>query len=1265
MWLTRFAINRPVITAMLFIALIVGGMVSYFKIGRSNNPPGTDFPIVVVFASYPGASPQEMERLVIKPIEDQLDGIDDLDQLTSTTQEGSGSVGVQFKLGTNLNIAAINVQNAVDTARVYMPVDMDPPTVYKNGASEPLLDIAISSTTLSATQLADTVNYRLEPLLKAIPNVQSVDVSGTTDREFHVMPIPGRILGTNATMLDVFAAVAANNANLPGGLFEEPTRETTVSVHAEVNKADDLLGIPLPVPGNANKALRVGDVASAEDSHVEQRAFSHFNGLPRVHVTLNRNINADEITSTQVAREQLQKIEANFPQLTFSEIDAPGDYTQKSLNGVWQSLIEGVFLTMIVMMLFLHLWRNALVVMISIPTSILATFILMNAFGFHLDSMSLMGLSLIIGILVDDSIVVLENITRHRDLGESPYDAAINGRNEIGGAAIAITLVDIVVFLPIAVMPGLVGMYLREFGAVIVIATLFSLFVSFTLTPLLAAKWSVLQRSLAPPKWLDVVKSWKYYAVLGAIAVVAFFIPWWIKELKFVIPMMCFAIAALSVFVNHYDRILSLYRTKALPWALDHGLFIVWLSVVLVVNAITLVGVSATTRIEVDGALIVVAGLAHLLGLALRVILRSCNVQMPGMQSFPEGGRKQARWFLFGPLVSLVGVPILAIIAGAILPAFLVPLLWVELGLALYCSIALNLIAILGFIRWLTKIHYPGAIDGVVAQGFILEINAVLLFGQWFCNLGRGKWVTISAFALPALLAIALPIFGSIDTDFVPAVQTGEIAMTLTYPPGTPIAVTQHYVNGLEAEIGKIDGLKSVSSTVGRKPEGWGSLTGGNYAQLNAQTLDDRRKDTNSIIEKIRKLGYLAPGGQFEVAGDSGGGSGAQIFYAISGPEDEIGPAAEKIAGVLRNTPGSVNVETSAENGAPRLNVNIDRERAAVLGISPADAATAARLAIAGGVATRVRTESGLVDVRVQLPPDQRYNVEQLGRIRVRAQDGTLVPLANVADFEWTKAPTQVKRLNRARVVNVYGGVLPGYALGSVTAPLVAKLKEPGFLPAGVTLDAQGDTQYMNETAANMSLALVTSGLLVYMLMVILYQGSGFLRALLEPLIVMFSVPCAIIGALGGLAFMGWFYSNVIRQPAGQSLNIISMIGIVMLFGLVSKNGILLVDYSNTLNKRGMRVRDAVLQSAQTRFRPILMTTCAMIFGMLPLSLGFAEGGEWRQAMGTVIIGGLASSLILTLFLVPMVYNTWIGLLERGEDRKAMAEEMKAVPSPV
>jgi multidrug efflux pump subunit AcrB len=710
-------------------------------------------------------------------------------------------------------------------------------------------------------------------------------------------------------------------------------------------------------------------------------------------------------------------------------------------------------------------------------------------------------------------------------------------------------MVDVVVFLPIAFMSGIVGAYLREYGAVVVTATLFSLFVSFTLTPLLAAKWSVLTRSEAPPAWLRLLDDRRVDIGLLLLAAAMFAIGtmtgWFLLN---ALGIFVAALLLLNAFVHRYESILQLYRSKFLPFALRHGAFVVFVCLALLLNSITLVAGGGMVTVVVDVLLLVVCTLAHGAGMLLRR---------------PRASRRVER---FGPL---------------------------------------------RFLR----------------------------------SIGTTKSTTVATFAIPVLLALLMVPLGAVSFDFMPAEQTGEVSMTVSYPPGTPIAVTNGYVSHLEDAILKIDGIKSVSATTGRKPAGWSSVTGGNYAQLSAQMQDGRIKDTNNAIKLIRKLGYLVPGAEFDVAGDNG--NGPAIYYSLTGPDDEIGPAAEKVAQFLRTIPGAVNVQTSAENGAPRMNVDVDRAKCELLGINPSDVATVARIAVDGAVATKVRTPTGLVDVRVQFPPADRTTEDALKFVKVRASDGSLVPIGDVASFSWTTAPTKIERLNRERVVNVYGDVLPGYSLGQVVGPLQKKMQAPGFLPQGVGLKSQGNSQFMEETFANMGVALITSFMLVYILMVILY-GS-----FLEPLIVMFSVPLAIIGALILLALMGR-----VQPEQGQSLNIISMLGVIMLFGLVAKNGILLVDYSNTLVKRGMRVHDAVLQASATRFRPIIMTTAAMIFGMLPLALGYAEGGEWRQAMGTVIIGGLLSSLILTLFLVPMIYETWIGYFERRADRRAIEAEM-------
>jgi len=1191
---------------MVFIALAIFGFISFLQLGRSSNPPGTTFPVVVVYASYPGASPQDMERMVIKPIEDQMTGIDNLDHITATAQEGTASVAVFFTIGKgNIDLEAVDVQRRVDTARIYMPSDLDPPVVQKAGDQEPpLLDIAVSSKTLSQTEIADLVNNQIEPQIAQIPNVQSVNVYGAASREFHVEASPQRLLGTNATLSDVFSAVANNNLNVPGGLMTQPTQEASVAIHSYVNNAGDLLGIPLMVPNSADKNLRIGDVANAYDSHIEMRSISHYNGKPRVYISLNPTLDADQIKATQVARQQMKAIEARYPQLQFVEEDAQADITAKELWGVGQSLIEGIFLTAIVMMLFLHAWRNAAVVLVAIPSSILSTFILMRMFGFHIDDMSMMGLALIIGILVDDSIVVLENITRHRDLGQDPVNAAINGRSEIGSAAIAITMVDVVVFVPIALLPGIVGEYLKEYAAVVVTATLFSLFVSFTLTPLLAAKWSMKNRSEGDPKWVRALDN----RVLDLVLLTVAGLLWWGGSatgwfLMNVAAVFIVALLVLNFIVHRYEIFTRFYRNTLLPFALAHGSFVVFVCAVLMLNALALVG-SGSNAIMLDIGIMALSTFYYVL-----------------------------RW-----ISRAFGLTPLAVTGGAVLA-----------------------IAVLAVNTLIVMTSRGGS--GVPLIGVIIaNVATVAIFGgypavAWLLrgdekHAGR---LAIATYVLPVVAGLVAMSLGSVNFDFFPAEQTGVINMSVSYPSGTPIATTDRYVTQFEEALLKIKDMKSVSSTVGRKPTAFGGTTGGNFAQLTAQIKEGHYQETNGVVRQIRNMGYLLPGGDLQVNQENGGGGGSAIIFAITGPEDAIGPAAEKVAKYLRTIPGSVNVQTSAEIAAPRLNVDVDQSKAEMLGVSPSAVANVARIAVDGAVATKVRTATGLVDVRVQFPAADRNTVDDLKNVRVRANDGTLIPISDVATFTWTKAPTRIERLNRQRVVNVTSDLLPGYSTGQVQGPLQKKMSEPGFLPSGVTPAAQGNSQWVNETLVNMAIALVTSFMLVYMLMVILY--SSFL----EPLIVMFSVPLAIIGALVFLAIMG-----KIQPEQGQSLNIISILGIIMLFGLVAKNGILLVDYSNTLVKRGMRVRDAVLQASATRFRPIIMTTAAMIFGMLPLALGYAEGGEWRQAMGTVIIGGLLSSLILTLFLVPMIYNTWIGFFEWRADQRAVREEMKprvAVPA--
>jgi HAE1 family hydrophobic/amphiphilic exporter-1 len=1108
MWLTRFSIQRPIIVAMFFIALAAFGTISYIQLGK-NSQPNVNFPVVVVVASYPGASPAEMERLVIKPIEDQVDGIEHLDTLNATAQEGSAVVVVQFQLGTDLDFAAIDVQRRVDTARVYMPTDLDPPQVIKNGAEAPVLTYAIDSKTLTASALADVMNDRVISDIRHIPNVETVDLEGAAVREFDVNADPLRLMGAGATLPDVFNSINVNNSNLPGGRIDKPTVETTVSVHAEVNSADDIADLPLTVLSGAQTTLRIRDIGTVADTHQEQRLISHMNGAPGLILDINRTINSDEVGTTKVVRAQMAGIMKKYPQIEFHELFAPADYTQASLNGVLQSLFEGIFLTALVLMLFLHAWRNAAVVMVAIPSSLLATFITMHALGLTLDNVSLMGLSLIIGILVDDSIVVLENITRHRDMGQSPGDAAISGRTEIGGAAIAITLVDVVVFLPLAFLSGFVGQYMKEFGIVVTVATLFSLLVSFTLTPMLAAKWSVLKRSPVPPKYLV-----------------------W--------------------FQTGFDRLNGWYKNRALPLALRHRWMTFWFSLLLVVNAITLVG---------------------------------------GTQSM--------------------------IVVGGVDAAFaVVSLLWIPVG---------------------------NALRGRGIAGIRIASHAGASVGGAIGCLAVGG----------CMVLLALTHF-NLQTEFVPDSKSGQIHGDVTFPVGTPLATTEATLVKIENTVlANFTIVDTVRTYAGTKPDGWGSTDGGFVGTFNITLRKDHRRDQDAVVAKLRQLiPPVVKGAEVTITGRGGGGSGLPISFTLSGPGDVIQPAADKLAAYIRSVPGTVNVQTNAEDAAPHLTVRIDSARAAVLGVSPGAAALVARTAVGGVVATKVRTWNGLVNVLLQYPIRDRNTVDEIERIPVRANDNSLVPLGRIATFTFDRAPTKIEHIDKQVIARVNGDIdRSKTTLGEVMGLVNTQLHTPGFLPSGVTLGTDGDSKFFLEFLGSMGFALVTSIALIYCLMVILY-GS-----FVTPFVIMFSIPVAIIGALLALAL------------THQTINLFSAIGLIMLFGLVAKNGILLVDYANTLRKRGLTYLEAIFTAGGTRLRPIVMTTAAMVFGMLPLATGNTEGGEIRQSMGIVLIGGLLSSLFLTLFLVPAMYVTanrfggWFADRSARHSERQVGSEEPAVPT--
>jgi HAE1 family hydrophobic/amphiphilic exporter-1 len=1022
-WLTVFSLRNPIVVTLFYASIALVGLVGFARMGRSILPP-IAFPVVTVTAAYPGAGPEEIERLVVEPIEEKLDALPDLDRISAVAQDGVARIVVRFRFGGDLETDRSNAQQAVDAARPNLPADLLAPSVAEQDPSQaPVLDVAIEAPVLSPRELADSLDHRILPALRGSSGVGLVTVEGEPARQFTVIPRAGALDAAGISAIDVFRTLVAANDVLPGGRLRSSRAESSIGIRSAAENADDLRA--LPVVGNA-AAVRLGDVAGVTDAYADPTTLARVDGEAAVVLYVSRAQRADALGAIASAQRTLQRLASANPLIRFEILRSDAPKTNAAIAGVLQTLGEGLLLTVAVMLMFLHAWRNAAIAAISIPASVLATFVAMWTAGFTLDVLSLMGLSLTVGILVDDSIVIIEAITRNARRGLRGDEGALAGRRELGGAAVAITLVDVAVFAPIALMSGLVGAFMREFGLVVVFATAFSLLVSLTLTPLLAARWALAKTAVDP---------------------------------------------------------------RMLPWMLR-------------------------TRIALGAA---------------------------------------ARWH-------------------RLLVAF-------EACETRVASAYAN--------RWL-----PAAMR-------------------------RSKFVFAVVIAATAFSLVPV-VTGAIGVEFSPPLDRGEATVDVRFPAGTPLARSDAAMQRFAQRLLDDPGIAHVIAVAGRAFNGSSDTIAANLAQLKV-VLTDPSAPGEPMVDRVKSLQALAPDAHIAGSGRGMGGT-APIRYTIAGDPRSVDAAARRIADALDANPYAADVRLSDAGLAPRLEIDIDPRKALVLGVAADDAAQTARIATAGALASRLRLGSGLTDVLLQSDATQRGDLDGALRLSVRDRSGRLVPLADVASVRSGVQPAVVEREAGDRVVTVTANARAGVPIGRVTMPLARRLREPGFLPAGARVQPRGDVEQLLDTMAKMGAAAALAIVAVYAILAVLYRSYSL------PLVVMTTVPLASIGAFGAL------------YAFGQSLNLYSMLGIVLLVGLVSKNGILLVEYAEREVRRGRSAPEAMQAAAQRRFRPIVMTTAAMIAGMLPLALGHNLGAEYRQAMGTVVIGGLSSSLLLTLFIVPLVY---------------------------
>ncbi len=1026
MRLADISIRRPVFAAVLIGALMVLGLFSYPRVGVDLFPD-VEFPIVTVTVTYPGADPASMESKVADPVEEAVNTMAGIKTLRSVNLESVTQVFVQFDLETQVDQAAQDIRDRVSSILPQLPDGIDPPKVQKfDVGAAPIMSVAVSGKLppRDLTKLADDV---VKERIQRIRGVGSVELIGGREREIHILVRPGDLAGFGLTVEDVANALRAQNLDMPAGRFEEGSRELTVKVEGEVDDVAQIQEIVIPGPpmppgasdgrAVATTLVRIRQVADVVDGTEEARSWSSMDGASAVALVVRKQSGSNTVAVAQQVRAELEKLRPDVARAG-GALSVPADwstYIEHSINDVKFDLLFGGVLAVLIILFFLHDVRATLISAVAIPSSVVATFWFVEVMGFTFNNMTMLALSLSIGILIDDAIVVIENIYRHLSTGKRAREAASDATSEIGLAVIATTACIVAVFLPVAFMKGIVGRFFFQFGLTVSFAVAVSALVSFTVTPMLASR--ILREHSGRPALIFRPFAW---------------------------------------FLDHVDRV---YRA-ILGWSLRH-------------RAVTLV---------------------------------------------------------------------------------------------------------------------------------------------------------LAAFSLVA----AVVLVSRVQSEFIPPEDRSEFQVNLELPVGSSLELTRKFTEAVAGDLrAHAAGVAHTFVTVGGGDQGQV-----HQAQINIQMspraersfhqmeamawLHERYKDVENVTFSVVPINAV-----------SGGGFRNQLVqFNVRGPDlDKLAEVTRNLVAELKKIPGFVDLDTTHRTGRPEVTIQVDRERAGDLGVPIAAIATTLRHLIAGDKVSELKEGLDIYDVTMELPERQKAGIESLSNLKVRSQSGQLVDMSNVVRVQPESGPAAIERQARQRQITVLANLEQSLMpLGQATQEVLKASTK--VVPASLTSDFAGMAEVMAESFQYMGLALMLAVVFVYMLL------AAQFNSFVHPFTIMLSLPLSVVGAFGALYISGF------------TLNIFSMIGVIMLMGLVTKNAILLVDYTNTLRERGLPLREALLEAGPVRLRPILMTTAAMVFGMLPVALALSEGGETRAPMAVTVIGGLLTSMLLTLVVVPVVYSLLAQVVE-------------------
>lgn len=1031
MKLAEISIKRPTLVVVLFTILTLGGIFSYMNLGYELVPK-FEVNIVTISTVYPGASPSEIENTVTKKIEDAISSLENIKKIDSKSYESLSLVMIQLNPGTDTDFALNDAQRKVNAILADLPDDADPPSLVKFSMDDlPIITMAATSN-MDEVAFYDLLDKKLQPILSRVPGVAQVNLVGGEEREIQVNIKQSKLEGYGLSVPQIRQMVMASNLDFPTGNVKTKENSTLIRLSGKYKDVEELRN--LVISDKNGIQVRLGDVAEIRDTQKEVEKIARFNQENAILIQVMKQSDANAVAVSELIRKSIDQIEKDYvsENVKLTIANDSSTFTLTAADNVIFDLFLAIFLVAAVMLLFLHSMRNALIVMVAIPASLIATFIGIYFMGFTLNLMSLVALSLVVGILVDDAIVVLENIHRHMEMGKNKVRAAYDGAAEIGFTVVAITLVIIVVFLPISFGNDLVSNIIKQFCVTVMIATGFSFLASFTIVPWLSSRFGKLEQ----------VSNKTFF---GKVI------------LKFE--------AALSEFTHWISNLLK--------WSLK---------------------------------------------------------------------------------------------------------------------------------SWKTKLTTLG-------------IAVLMFFGS-----------------------ITLVGAGFVGGEFFPAIDRGEFLVQIELPKDAAIEQTNILTQKAEKFLEAKPEIVDLITMVGQVSSGFGATQATSYQSEISVILNDKslRSDNTFIYAaKIKRelQNELVNAKIATIPVGLMGAEQAPLQLIVVGSDlPSAMEFARKAEAELLKIAGTSEVELSVEDGNPEITVEVDRDKMSSLGLDLSTVGMTMQTAFSGNTDAKFRAGEYEYDINIKYDEFDRSDISDVANLIFINDKEEKIRLNQFAKVSQGSGPSVLERRDKSPSVNVNAQVV-GRPIGDVAAEweeIFSKIERP----SGVSYVWGGDMEMQGEGFGTLGIALLAAIILVYLVMVSLYNSY------IHPFVVLFSIPLSLIGVL------------IILALTNNTLNIFTILGMIMLIGLVCKNAILLVDFTNHRKEAGESTYTALIQANHARLRPILMTTIAMVFGMIPIALAKGAAAEMNNGLAWVIIGGLLSSLFLTLVIVPVVYSIFDGIIRRVTKNK-------------